>query len=250
MRALWTGYVQFGMVVVPVRMYSASKPNDVAFKTLERATEQPIKQKRFSSVAEDKEVDDFVKGYPLGGDKYVVIEDCDIQRMQHDKDKSLNIEGFVDVKEIDPIWYNKSYYLGPGEAGDKAYKLLFQAMHNTGKAGIGKFVMRNKQQVAIVRPFHGVLVASTLTWHEEMYPPQLVPIGPLSDVDKSEVELGEKLVQHMSIAFDPQKYVNEYRQRVLDMIEAKSQGVEVAMRENPSASIISDLRAALEGSIG
>jgi DNA end-binding protein Ku len=253
-RAIWSGAISFGLVNVPVKLYSATSPKSVRFHQLSSKTGARIKQKRVDPTT-DEEVayEDIVKGYEITPDRYVLIEPDELEALDPKATKTIDIEDFVDLSEIDPIYYDHSYYLAPTTGGAKAYRLLLDAMRESGKVGIGRVVLRSKQQLAALRPTGDVLTLSTMLFGDEVLSPdRLDELDAVNESGASERELAmaQQLIDSLSREFDPSKYHDEYRERVLELIEKKAAGEEITVQpeaEEPSAA--PDLMAALEASL-
>jgi DNA end-binding protein Ku len=253
-RAIWTGAISFGLVNVPVKLYSATSPKTVRFHQLSSKTGARIRQKRVDPTT-DEEVpyEEIVKGYEITPDHYVLIEPEELEALDPKATKTIDVEDFVDLVEIDPIYYDHSYYLAPSTGGAKAYRLLLDAMRDTGKVGIGLVVLRSKQQLCALRPTGDVLTLSTMLFGDEVLPPdRLDELDAISDAEASprELKMAEQLIESLSTEFDPSKYHDEYRDRVLELIERKAAGEEIAVQpeaEEPEAA--PDLMAALEASL-
>jgi DNA end-binding protein Ku len=253
-RAIWTGAISFGLVNVPVKLYSATSQKTVRFHQLSSKTGARIRQKRVDPTT-DEEVpyEEIVKGYEITPDHYVVIEPEELDALDPKATKTIDVEDFVDLSEIDPIYYDHSYYLAPSTGGAKAYRLLLDAMRDTGKVGIGLVVLRSKQQLCALRPTGDVLTLSTMLFGDEVLPPdRLDELDSIGDAEASprELKMAEQLIESLSTEFDPSKYHDEYRDRVLELIERKAAGEEIAVQpeaEEPEAA--PDLMAALEASL-
>ncbi len=253
-RAIWSGAISFGLVNVPVKLYSATSPKSVRFHQLSSKTGARIKQKRVdSSTGEEVPFEEIVKGYELTPDKYVVIEPEELDALDPKATKTIDIEDFVDLDEIDPIYYDHSYYVAPTPGGAKAYRLLLDAMREAGKVGIGRFVLRSKQQLVALRPTGDVLTLSTMLFGDEVLPSdRLDELDAVkeSEASKRELAMAQQLIDSLSSDFDPDKYRDNYRERVLELIERKANGEEIAVQpeaEEPEAA--PDLMAALEASL-
>jgi DNA end-binding protein Ku len=253
-RAIWSGAISFGLVNVPVKLYSATSPKSVRFHQLSSKTGARIRQKRVDPTT-DEEVpyEEIVKGYEITPDHYVLIDSDELDALDPKATKTIDIEDFVDLDEIDPIYYDHSYYLAPTTGGAKAYRLLLDAMRESGKVGIGRVVLRSKQQLAALRPTGDVLTLSTMLFGDEVLSPdRLDDLDAVSDAPASDRELAmaQQLIESLSREFDPSKYHDDYRERVLDLIERKAAGEEIAVQpqaEEPAAA--PDLMAALEASL-
>jgi DNA end-binding protein Ku len=253
-RAIWSGAISFGLVNVPVKLYSATSPKTVRFHQLSSKTGARIRQKRVDpSTDEEVPYEDIVKGYEITPDRYVVIEPQELDALDPKATKTIDIEEFVDLDEIDPIYYDHSYYLAPSAGGPKAYRLLLDAMRDSGKVGIGRVVLRSKQQLCALRPTGDVLTLTTMLWGDEVLSPdrldEIESVGEAEASDR-ELKMAEQLIDSLSGPFEPDKLHDEYRQRVLDLIERKGAGEKIAVQpqaEEPAAA--PDLMAALEASL-
>jgi len=253
-RAIWSGAISFGLVNVPVKLYTATSPKTVRFHQLSAKTGARIKQKRVdSSTGEEVAYEDIVKGYELSPDRYVMIEPEELEALDPQATRTIDIEEFVDLSEIDPIYYDHSYYLAPTAGGAKAYRLLLDAMRQAGKVGLGRVVIRSKQQLCALRPTGDVLALTTMLFGDEVLPSdRLDELDAIAEAAASERELrmAEQLIASLSAEFEPSKFRDEYRDRVLELIEAKAAGQPIeapAPVEEPAAA--PDLMAALEASL-
>jgi DNA end-binding protein Ku len=253
-RAIWSGAISFGLVNVPVKLYTATSPKTVRFNQLSSKTGARIRQKRVDPTT-DEEVpyEDIVKGYEITPDRFVVISNEELDALDPRATKTIDIEEFVDLAEIDPIYYDHNYYLAPTAGGAKAYRLLLDAMRESGKVGIGKVVIRSKQQLCALRPTGDVLTLTTMLWGDEVLSPdRLDEIGEIEEAQATdrELKMAEQLIASLSSGFAPEKFKDEYREQVLKLIEAKAAGEEIAVQpqaEEPAAA--PDLMAALEASL-
>ena len=253
-RAIWSGAISFGLVNVPVKLYTATSPKTVRFNQLSSKTGARIRQKRVDPTT-DEEVpyEDIVKGYEITPDRYVTITNEELEALDPKATRTIDIEEFVDLVEIDPIYYDHSYYLAPTAGGAKAYRLLLDAMRESGKVGIGRVVLRSKQQLCALRPAGEVLTLTTMLWGDEVLSPdRLDELDSITEAAATQRELtmAEQLIESLSADFEPDKYHDEYRERVLELIEAKASGQEIAVQpqaEEPAAA--PDLMAALEASL-
>jgi DNA end-binding protein Ku len=253
-RAIWSGAISFGLVNVPVKLYSATSPKSVRFHQISGKTGARIRQKRVDPTT-DEEVayEDIVKGYEVTPDHYVLISNEELEALDPKATRTIDIEEFVDLSDIDPIYYDHSYYLAPAAGGAKAYRLLVDAMRESGKVGIGRVVLRSKQQLCALRPTGEALTLSTMLFGDEVLSPdRLDELESVNEAEASERELtmAQQLIDSLSSDFEPDKYHDEYRERVLDLIERKAAGEEIAIQpqaEEPAAA--PDLMAALEASL-
>ena len=253
-RAIWTGAISFGLVNVPVKLYSATSPKSVRFHQLSSKTGNRIKQKRVDPQTGDEVAfEDIVKGYELSPDRYVLIDPEELDALDPKATKTIDIEEFVDQSEIDPIYYDHTYYLAPTTGGAKAYRLLLDAMRQAGKVGIGRVVIRSKQQLCALRPTGDVMTMSTMLFGDEVLSPDR--IDELEAVDEAgasdrELAMAQQLIDSLSAEFDPSRFHDEYRERVLDLIERKAAGEEIAVAPQAEEEAPApDLMAALEASL-
>ncbi len=253
-RAIWSGAISFGLVNVPVKLYSATSPKTVRFHQLSSKTGARIRQKRVDpSTGEEVPFEEIVKGYEITPDRYVLITPEELDALDPKATKTIDIEEFVDLSEIDPIYYDHSYYLAPTAGGAKAYRLLLDAMRESDKVGIGKVVLRTKQQLCALRPTGDVLTLSTMLFGDEVLAPdRLDELDAIGDAEASdrELKMAEQLIASLSGEFDPTRFKDEYRERVLDLIERKASGEEIAVQPEAEETVAApDLMAALEASL-
>jgi DNA end-binding protein Ku len=253
-RAIWSGAISFGLVNIPVKLYSAVSRKTVRFHQLDSSDNGRIQQRRVNPrTGEEVPYENLVKGYEIGPDRYVVIDPDELDSLSPEKTRTIDIEDFVDLDQIDPIFYDHPYYLVPDKGAEKAYRLLLDAMRESGKVAIARVVLRSKENLVAIRPRDGVLTMETLLFSDEVIPPDNlddVPDASGKKTTKRELEMAQQLIDSLSGDFDPDKYRDEYRDRVLDLIERKSQGEEIVVEapaEEPKK--VPDLMAALEASI-
>ncbi len=253
-RAIWSGAISFGLVNVPVKLYSATSPKSVRFHQIASKTGTRIRQQRVDpSTGEEVPYDEIVKGYEISPDRYVLISSEELEALDPKATKTIDIEEFASLAEIDPIYFDHSYYLAPATGGAKAYRLLLDAMREEGKVGIGRIVLRTKQQLCALRPTGDVLTLSTMLFGDEVVAPdRLDELDAVEEAEASERELrmAEQLIESLSADFDPSKFHDDYRERVLELIERKAAGEEITVQpevEEPSPA--PDLMAALEASL-
>ncbi len=253
-RAIWSGAISFGLVNVPVKLYSATSPKTVRFHQLSSKTGARIRQKRVDPTTGDEvPYEEIVKGYEITPDRYVLIEPEELDALDPKATKTIDIEEFVDLQEIDPIYYDHSYYLAPTAGGAKAYRLLLDGMRESGKVGIGRVVLRSKQQLCALRPAGDVLTLTTMLFGDEVLAPdRLDELDSIADAEASERELkmAQQLISSLSADFEPTKYRDDYRDRVIALIERKAAGEEIAVQpEAQEPEPAPDLMAALEASL-
>ncbi len=252
-RAIWSGSISFGLVNVPVKLYSAISPKDVRFNQLEEGTNARIRQKRVSAeTGEEVPYERIVKGYEISPDRYVVITPEELEALDPKATRAIDIEDFVEYDQIDPVHYERPYYLVPEKGAAKAYALLLQAMKESNKVAIARMVLRTKQYLAAIRPKGDVLCLETMLFADEVVPDSELDGLPGDDVEVSERELkmARQLIESLSTDFEPEKYRDEYREQVLALIEAKAEGQEIVAQpatEEPTQVV--DLMAALEASL-
>jgi DNA end-binding protein Ku len=253
-RAIWSGAISFGLVNVPVKLYSATSPKTVRFHQLSAKTGTRIRQKRVDpSTGEEVAYEDIVKGYELSPERYVLIDSDELDALDPKATKTIDIEEFVELSEIDPIYYDHSYYLAPAPGGAKAYRLLLEALNESQKIAIGRIVIRSKQQLCALRPIGDALGLSTMLFGDEVLSPDRIDeLDALADAEatKREVTMAQQLIDSLSAEFDPSKFKDDYRERVLELIEKKAAGEEIAVQpEAEDTGPAPDLMAALEASL-
>src|SRR5919107_1913630 len=253
-RSIWTGAISFGLVTVPVRLYSAVNRKTVRFNQLNRQTGSRIAQKRVdASTGEEVAYEDLVKGYELSPDRYVVIEPGELEALDPQKTKTIDIQDFVDLDDIDPIFYDHPYYLAPAAGGAKPYRLLLEAMRETNKVAIAKVVIRQKESLVAIRPIGDVLAMATMLFADEVVDPARiddVPTAEEVETRERELDIAKQLVESLAGDFEPGKYHDTYREAVLELIEKKAAGEEIAVAPEPEeAAPVPDLMSALKASL-
>jgi DNA end-binding protein Ku len=254
-RAIWSGSISFGLVNVPVKVYAAVKQQDLSFHQFEEDTNARIRYKKVSEKT-GKEVpgDRIAKGYELSKGHYVMLDPEELESFAPRATRTIDIEDFVSLEEIDPIYYDHTYYLSPegSEGAERAYSLLLAAMEKQKKVAIGRVVMRGKQYLAAIRPYaEGALALSTMLFHDEVVPIEEIEELPVakSGVSDREVKMATQIVESLTRDWDPERYHDTYREQVLDFIEKKAAGEEVVIEEEPERPPAVDLMAALEASL-
>src|ERR1700722_16733825 len=254
-RAMWTGAISFGMVTVPVKLYSALDRKSVRFHQLSGKTGARVMQKRVDSQTGDEvPYEEIVKGYEIAKDRYVVVEPAELDALEPKKTKTIEIEDFVEPDQIDRVYYDHPYSLAPGPGGAKPYRLLVEAMRETGKVAIARVVIRSKEQLVALRPMGDALGMATMIFADEVIPPErLDEVREALEVKttKRELDMAKQLVGSLAGDFEPGKYRDSYRQEVLDLIERKAQGEEIAVAPaaEEAAEPAPDLRSALKASL-
>src|SRR6476659_2469185 len=254
-RAIWSGTISFGLLKVPVRLYSAVARRNIALREIRESDSARIKHRRVAEGT-DEEVpyENIVKAYELTPGQYVPLGKDEMAALAPEKTRAIEVQDFVDIEEIDPMYFDSPYYLGPAEGAEKAYSLLAAAMESSGKAAISRFVFRNKEHLSALRASDGVLTLTTMRFHDEVVPPSelddAIP-DKQPKVAKREQQMAEQLIDSLSTEFKPDQYKDEYREQLLALIEQKAEGKEIVAPEEeaPKATKAPDLMAALEESI-
>jgi DNA end-binding protein Ku len=253
-RAIWSGTISFGLLNVPVRLYSAVARRNIALREIRESDSARIKHRRVAEGT-DEEVpyENIIKAYELSPGQYVPLGKDEMAALAPEKTRAIDVQDFVDIEEIDPMYFDSPYYLGPSDGAEKAYSLLAAAMESSGKAAISRFVFRNKEHLAALRASDGVLTLTTMRFHDEVVPPGELDVVPdkKPKVAKREREMAEQLIASLSTEFDPDQYRDEYREQLMALIEQKAEGKEIVApeAEEPKATKAPDLMAALEESI-
>ncbi len=250
--AIWTGSISFGLVQVPVRMVGATKSKDVSFNQLEEGTGARIRYKKVSeATGEEVPADQIKRGYEVSKGRYVMIEPDELDVLRPKATHTIDIEEFVDLDEIDPVYFEQPYYLAPDTRGIKAYKLLVDAMTELNKVALGRVIVRSKERLVAIRPLDGMLCVETMRYADEVLPRDT--IVPDEDVDLTDREraMARQLIESLaSDEFVPEKYHDEYREQVLELIERKAAGEEIVAEPVVEAPAkVLDLVAALEASL-
>jgi DNA end-binding protein Ku len=254
-RAIWSGTISFGLLNVPVRLFSAVARRNIALREIRESDSARIKHRRVAEGT-DEEVpyENIVKAYELSPGQYVPLSKDEMAALAPEKTRAIDVQDFVDIEEIDPMYFDSPYYLGPADGAEKAYSLLAAAMESSGKAAISRFVFRNKEHLAAIRASDGVLTLTTMRFHDEVVPPSELDDA-LPDkkpkVAKREQQMAEQLIDSLSTEFEPGSYKDEYREQLLALIEQKAEGKEIVApeAEAPKETKAPDLMAALEQSI-
>ena len=255
-RAIWSGTISFGLLNVPVKLYSAVARRGISLREIRESDGARIKHRRVAEGT-DEEVPygEIVKAFEVTPERYVPLNKDELAAMAPEKTRAIEVQDFVDLDQIDPIYFDSPYYLGPAEGAEKAYSLLAKAMDESGKVAIARFVFRNKEHLAALRPGDGVLTLTTMRFADEVVAPsELEDVLPQSEqkVAKKEVEMAERLIDSLTTEFDPGAYHDEYREQLLALIERKAEGKDILTApatEEPKATAAPDLMSALEESI-
>ncbi len=253
-RPIWTGSISFGLVTIPIKLYTAVREHRIAFRSLHDQDQVPLKQKMVCP-ADGKEVhpEHIVKGYEVEKDHFVIIQKSDLEAIAPKASKAIEIQDFVDLDQIDPMYFDRPYYVAPKPEGAKPYKLLMEAMVKTKKVGIASIVMHNKQYLAALRPLDDALCLETMHFDDEVIPSNSLPdLHQKTKVDDRELKIAQQLIESLTTEFKPEKYKDEYRERVMELIERKSKGQKIVNRperESTTPRKANDLIAALEASL-
>src|SRR4051795_1283317 len=255
-RAIWSGSISFGLLNVPVKLYSAVSRKNVSFRELREKDGSRIRHKRVAE-ADGKEVpyEDIVKGYEISPEQYVVITRDELEEIDPKRTRAIEIQDFVDLDDIDPIYFDHPYYLGPDKGAEKAYALLVKAMGDAKKVAISRFVLRNREHLAAIRPADKVLTMATMRFADEVVAPNELGEDVVPEdgrkLDKREVDMAKQLIDSLTSDFDPDKYRDEYREELLSLIDRKAKGEAVTgpVSEEPKPTKAPDLMAALEESL-
>src|SRR3954462_8271380 len=255
-RSIWRGAVSFWLGNVPVKLYSPGSRKTVRFNQLNAETGNRIAQKRVDpETGEEVPFEQIVKGFELTKDRYVVITPDELDALDPERPRTVDIEAFVDLAEIDPIYYDHPYYLVPDKGAAKAYGLLLNAMQESGRVAIARVVLRSKEQLVAIRPAHDgtVLMMETMIFADEVVPKEDLDGLPEAEelkVSDREIQMAQQLIESLVTDFEPGRYKDSYREKVLELIEAKAAGAEiVAQPEAPQPPAVPDLMAALEASL-
>ena len=254
-RAIWSGSISFGLVNIPIKLYNAVSRKGVSFHQIDADSGARIKMQRVSSkTGEEVPYERIVKGYELAPERYVLVEPEELDALDPEATHTIDIEEFVDLADIDPLFFDSAYYLAPGKGAEKSYALLSKAMEEQGKVALARFVMRTKQYLAAVRAKEGMLLLSTMVYADEIVPPEQLP--ELEEIDRvkvndKEVAMAAQLIDSLSGDFEPERFRDTYRDQVLDLIERKAGGEEIVVETPQAAEATSvvDLMAALEASV-
>ncbi|WP_219833951.1 Ku protein [Paenibacillus sp. R14(2021)] len=251
MHTVWKGAVSFGLVHVPVKMFSATEDKDISMKLIHRTCGSNVSYIRKCPTCEvEVEWDDIVKGYEYEKGRYVLFEKDELEQLSGEVTKTINILDFVALEEIDPVYFQKTYYLSPDQAGSNAYNLLLEAMRQSGRIGIAKVSIRSKSSLAAIRIIDDCLAMETIFYPDEIRPVSLVPGLPESvNVNEKELMMARMLIEQLSTPFEPAKYTDDYRTRLMDLIQHKITGEEVSIAPEQQRTNVLDLMAALQASL-
>ncbi|MCH6267471.1 MULTISPECIES: Ku protein [Neobacillus] len=253
MHTMWKGSISFGLVNIPIKLHTATEDKDIKLRTLHKKCHAPIKYEKVCTVCEEEvKPEEIVRAYEYTKGKFVVLDEEDLEKLRKEnEEKAVEIIDFVKIEEIDPIYFERSYYMSPNEGGGKAYSLLRKALEESQKVGIAKIVIRSKEQLAVIRVYENTLVMETIHYPDEVRKAADVPNVPSEDkVTKKELDTAILLIDQLTSAFEPEKYTDEYRTALLELIESKRQGKDtVTAATKEVATNVTDLMAALQASI-
>jgi DNA end-binding protein Ku len=253
-RAIWKGSISFGLVNIPIALYPATRREEFKFRLLRKSDLSPVNYKRVAEK-DGKEVpwDQIAKGYEYEKGKYVVLKDEDFERVDLEATQTVDIQDFVDQKEIDPVFFYKPYYLEPQKGGDKAYALLRDALKDSNKVGIAKVVIKTRQYLAGVKPEDGALVLELMHFADELADPGKLHLPKKTEVGKREINMAKSLIDSMSSKWNPEKYKDDYREALMEVIEEKVEAggkeIEEKPKKAPKPTKVIDLVSVLQKSL-
>jgi len=253
-RAIWKGSISFGLVNIPIALYPATRREELKFRLLRKGDLSPVNYKRVAEK-DGKEVpwDQIVKGYEYEKGKYVVLKDEDFERVDLEATQTVDIQDFVDLEEIDPMFFYKPYYLEPQKGGDKAYALLRDALKDTNKVGVAKVVIKTRQYLAGVKPEDGALVLELMHFADELADPEQLHVPKKLEVGKREMNMAKSLIGSMTSKWQPEKYKDDYRKALMDVIEEKVEAggkeIEEKPKKPPKPTKVIDLVSVLQKSL-
>lgn len=249
-RSIWSGSLSFGLINITVTLHPAIRSKSVHFNLLNKEDKHPVSyQKIDTNEGKVLHKEDIVKGYEFDKGAYVVLEDSDFEAAEIKTGRNINILNFIEAEQVDPIYYQKAYYLAPTDVSMRAYDLLVRALEDQKKAAIVKFVLRNKQHLALVRPKDNVLVLETMYYADEVIEPQQIIKEHEFKASPDELELAKAFIDRLSASFEPQNYKDEYRENLLKIIQDKIEGKEIAVPKAVEKKPVVDIMAALKESI-
>lgn len=251
MHTIWKGSISFGLVNIPINLFAATENKDISFRSIHKECNSPIKYEKVCPVC-DREVqnDEIIKGYEYEPGKYVVISSEELKEIAPESNRTIEIIDFVKLDQIDPIYFEKSYFLGPQDNGLKSYHLLKQAMEKTGKIGLAKITIRSKESLAVVRVYKNGLLLETIFYPDEVRNVGQVPgVDAEINVDQKEMDMATQLIEQLTTEFEPEKYTNDYRSALMELIESKVTGKEFTVPKEVQKTNVVDLMAALQASI-
>jgi DNA end-binding protein Ku len=250
LRSMWKGSISFGLVNVPVKLYSATESKTIKFRHLHKKCLSPIEYKKYCPVCEQEVgMEDIVRGYEYEKGRFVIINDEDLEKIPEANTRTIDIIDFVDLVEIDPIYFDRTYFLAPEETGSKAYVLLKNAMQETEKIAVAKVVIRSKQNLACIRVYGDCLVMETMFFPYEIRDAKELPAFKQPELHANEIKMATQLINSLSEKFDPTKYTDDYRGALMEMIQKKIEGEEINIPAAKGAGRVVDLMEALKASL-
>ncbi|MBS4031138.1 MAG: Ku protein [Clostridiales bacterium] len=251
MRTIWKGAISFGLVSIPIKLFPATEQKDIKFRFLHKTCQAPLKYQRVcSACGQEVTQDDIVRGYEYESGRFVIMNEEDLEKIPDERTRTIDIVDFVALKEIDPVYFDKTYYLAPNDAGEKAYALLRKAMEETGKIAVAKVVIRNKESLAVIRGYENLLVMETVFYPDEIRNPELLPgFEREIKLHDNELKMARELIENLATEFVPDKYDDEYRKKLLELIRSKIEGEEIAIPETQTKGKVVDLMEALKASV-
>ncbi len=251
MHTMWKGSISFGLVNIPVKMFAATEDKGIRFRNIHKECHTPIKYEQVCPHCGKKvSPEEIVRGYEYEPGRFVIIEDGDLDAIRPNATKSVEIIDFVLLEEIDPIYFTKSYYLSPQDTGSKAYNLLREAMNKTGRIAVARIVIRDKESLAVVRVYKNLLVLETIYYPDEVRDVRQVPGLPENvQVAEAELNMATQLISQLTREFEPEKYRNEYREKLMEVISQKAEGNEVVAQPEVGKTNVVDLMQALQASL-
>ncbi len=251
MHTVWKGSISFGLVNIPVKMFTATEDKDIRFKYIHRECNTPVKYKKICPVC-NKEVqpEEIVRGYEYEPGRYVILTEEDFESIEVKGEKTVEILDFVRLEEIDPIYFDKTYFLGPQETGGKAYTLLREALSGKGRIAVAKITIREHESLAVIRVYGNVLVLETIFYPDEVRDSKQVPGVPENiQTTKAELDMAAQLIDNLTTVFEPAKYTDTYRERLVERINAKVEGKEFVVKKEAEKENVVSLMEALQQSI-
>jgi DNA end-binding protein Ku len=249
-RSIWKGAITFGLITIPVGLYTAIEEKDFRFNQLHAKDNGRIKYKRVCSVCgEEVPYDEIVKGYEFEKGNYVVFTEEEMEAIPADSIKAIDVVSFVPLEEIDPVYFQKPYYVAPEPSGVKAYKLLEKAMNESGRIGIAKVTLREKERLATLRVRDGIFILETMNWPDEIREPDFAELDKNVDIRPQELAMAKSLIENLSDTFQPDQFHDTYRERLEAAVEAKIEGQQVAVEPTKEPTQILDLMEALKASV-
>lgn len=250
MRAIWKGSISFGLVTIPVALFSATENKTPSFKLLHAEDKGAIRYKRTcETCGEEVSWDDIVRGYEVEKGRYVVFTDEELEATAQSLAKTVDVAQFVEEGEVDPIYYRSSYYLAPEKAGIKAYKLFLEALEEKGRVGIAKVAIRERTYLATLRPHEGVLVLETMYWPDEIRQPAFEELDTHVEIREQELQMAFQIIDNLSAAFKPDEWHDQTREAIEEMAQRKIEGEEIVAPEAPEPAKVVDLLEALKASV-